>query len=139
MLVKTANARMNPAVVELHAEDAAFLAAQRRRAMDGPRYQLIDLYDLEDRLSGHLGALFRSDEYEAEAAVSSQEELDYGTVFVAACSAFHRSDRLEISHLIALGGNSEVTEALSAAAAWCAPTVVAEHPVHVNIVAAGDL
>ena len=118
---------MNPTVLRLHAEDAAYLAAQRRRAIDGPRYRLVDLYDLEDRPSGHLDALFLSGEAGAEAAAVGPKEHGYAEVFVAACTAFRRDDAIEIGRLTALAVNAEVAEALPAAAAWCAPAAVAEH------------
>ena len=123
------NPRLNQDIVRVHAEDAAFVADLRRMALDGPNYRLLDLYDLESRLHGHLDALALSGETAAERAAENLAlEAGYGEIFVAGYLALRRSDTAELDRLLAIAGGSERrAEALAAAAAWCPPAAVAEN------------
>ncbi len=49
--------RVNIEVLRIHVEDAGFLLVQRDLALEAPNYRLIDIYDLEQRLFGHLDAI----------------------------------------------------------------------------------
>ena len=47
---------INRRILRLHAENAAFVVSQLRRGQDGPSFRLVDIFDLECRLAGHLDA-----------------------------------------------------------------------------------
>lgn len=51
------NRQVKEDLLRIHAEDAAFVLSQRALAVEAPNYRLIDIYDLEQRLIGHLDAL----------------------------------------------------------------------------------
>ncbi|WP_096787827.1 hypothetical protein [Rhodobacter sp. CZR27] len=55
-------------ILRIHAEDAAFLLTQRDLALETPNHRLIDIYDLEQRLQGHLDALVLAHEAGCETA-----------------------------------------------------------------------
>lgn len=123
------NALMNLDLLRLHAEDAAFVAAHRRRAQDGPNYRLIDLYDLESRLQGHLTALVSCGQAGAAAADDLFSlEAGYGETFVAGYIALRKGDKDKIARLLKIAdGSADCAQALAAAASWCAPIDIAPY------------
>lgn len=122
-------ALLGPDILRLHAEDAAFVAALRRRAQDGPNYRLIDLYDLESRLQGHLTALVLCRQAGAAAAYELlSRETGYGETFVTGHAALRNGDKDEIARLLELADNSaDCAQAMAAAASWCATAEIAPH------------
>lgn len=113
----------SPRVLRLHAENAAFLAGIVALSRDGPATRLVDLYDFERRLSGHLDALRLAGHAGLEAALLALEENPgSGEVF----AAFHLSllmrpsARLE-DHLNGVEMSPAMIEALAQAAAACPP------------------
>jgi uncharacterized protein (TIGR02270 family) len=122
-------ALLNQEIVRLHAEDGAFVAALRRRALDGPNYRLIDLYDLENRLRGHLDALVLcGDAGNAAAKEQLSRESAYGEAFVAGYVALQNHDAEGIARLLELAeGSTDCARAVAAAASFCVPAHIAEH------------
>ncbi|MER8695794.1 hypothetical protein NKI77_22315 [Mesorhizobium opportunistum] len=79
-----------PAIVDQHAEDAAFLWSRRRREIDGPLLDEIDIGRIDQRLDANLQGLFASGE--AAWAAASARFSDYPEapeLFVMACLALH--------------------------------------------------
>jgi uncharacterized protein (TIGR02270 family) len=114
---------INRRILRLHAENAAFVASQLRLGQDGPNFRLVEIFDLESRLAGHLDALVMGREAGLELALETLAvAAEYGEVF----SAFHlclnaRPDAglADIAPAEALVWDQ--VAALGAAAAWCAP------------------
>ncbi|QIA24478.1 hypothetical protein [Mesorhizobium sp. AA22] len=79
-----------PAIVDQHAEDAAFLWSRRRREIDGPLLGEIDIGRIDQRLDANLEGLFASGE--AAWAAANARFSDYPEapeLFVMACLALH--------------------------------------------------
>ncbi len=114
---------LNRRILRLHAENAAFVAAQLRLGRDGPNFRLVELFDLECRLAGHLDALVMAREVGVELALENLAvAAEYGEVFTAFHLALHARPDLALDAI----APPEVllwdqVEAIGAAAAWCAP------------------
>ncbi|UCI07107.1 hypothetical protein [Mesorhizobium sp. B1-1-8] len=79
-----------PAIVDQHTEDAAFLWMRRRREIDGPVLNQIDIGRIDQRLDADLEGLFASGE--AGWAAANARFSDYPQapeLFVMACLALH--------------------------------------------------
>lgn len=118
---------LNLRILRLHAENAAFVAALHRHGLDGPNFSLIDLYDLENRLAGHLDALVMADSAGFELA---KENLDiafgYGEVFTLFHIALRQNPGIALADLLpAAACDWGQVSALGGAAAWCAPDLIA--------------
>ena len=117
----------NRRILRLHAENAAFVAAQLRMGQDGPNFRLVEIFDLESRLAGHLDALVMGREAGVELALETLAiAAEYGEVFTAFHLLLHARADLPLSDI----APAEVllwdqVAALGAAAAWCAPTLMA--------------
>ncbi|MFQ6755223.1 hypothetical protein V6Z72_12815 [Cereibacter sphaeroides] len=85
---------LEPRILRLHAENAAFLADRIAMARDGPNERALDLFDLEARLGGHLTALRRAGAAGLEAALMALDaEPGPGEILVAATlSLGHRPE-----------------------------------------------
>ena len=118
---------INRRILRLHAENAAFVAWQLRLGQDGPNFRLVEIFDLECRLAGHLDALVMGRDAGLDLALEGLAiAAEYGEVF----TAFH----------LCLCGRPDVAlsdvappdvllwdqvAALGAAAAWCPPEQLA--------------
>jgi uncharacterized protein (TIGR02270 family) len=117
----------NRRILRLHAENAAFVAAQLRLGQDGPNFRLVEIFDLESRLAGHLDALVIGREAGVELALETLAiAAEYGEIFTAFHLFLHARPDLALTEL----APPEVlvwdqVAALGAAAAWCAPTLMA--------------
>ncbi|EYD77437.1 HEAT repeat protein [Rubellimicrobium mesophilum DSM 19309] len=117
---------LNSKVLRLHAENAAFLARQVELARDGPVERLVDLYNFEGRLNGHLTALSLAGGAGLDMAL---EALDEGQGFGEILVALHLSLRLRpngdlVAHLPANVLTASNAPALGAAVALLAPMVI---------------
>lgn len=114
---------LNRRILRLHAENAAFVSSQLRRAQDGPNFRLVELFDLECRLGGHLDALVMGRDAGLELALETLAiAAEHGEVFTAFHLCLHARPDLALAAL----APPEVLAwdqlpALGAAAAWCAP------------------
>lgn len=121
---------LNLRVLRLHCENAAFLAAQLPFAQDSPAHRMVDLYDLEDRLSAHLEALALAGPVALDLALAQLAAADdaarMGEVHVAAALALRLSPEADLARLLP-GIDLTATEAetVGAAASACPPEVVA--------------
>lgn len=117
----------NRRILRLHAENAAFVAAQLRLGRDGPNFRLVEIFDLESRMGGHLDALVIGRDTGVELALETLGlAAEYGEVFAAFHLLLHARPDLPLSAI----APPEVllwdqVAALGAAAAWCAPELMA--------------
>lgn len=70
--------RKNLEILRIHVEDAGFLLVQRDLALEAPNYRLIDIYDLEQRLFGHLDAIVHAKDAGAQCALEHAKETGNG-------------------------------------------------------------
>jgi uncharacterized protein (TIGR02270 family) len=114
---------INRRILRLHAENAGFVASQLRLGQDGPNFRLIEIFDLESRLAGHLDALVLGREAGLELALESlATAAEFGEVFTVFNLCLHHRPDAALPDL----APPEVliwdqVAALGAAAAWCAP------------------
>lgn len=118
---------LNLRILRLHAENAAFVAALHRRGLDGPNFSLIDLYDLENRLAGHLDALVMAGHAGYRLAGENLNiAVGYGEVFTLFHVALRQNPGVALADLLpAAACDWAQVAALGAAAAWCAPDLIA--------------
>jgi uncharacterized protein (TIGR02270 family) len=118
---------LNLRILRLHAENAAFVAALLRRGLDGPNFGLIDLYDLENRLAGHLDALTMAGQAGQTLAMENVAiTAGYGELFTQFHVALRQNPAIALVDLVPadLLLWPEV-EAFGAAASWVAPDQIA--------------
>jgi uncharacterized protein (TIGR02270 family) len=114
---------LNRRILRLHAENAAFVAAQLRLGQDGPNFRLVDIFDLECRLGGHLDALVMGREVGMELALENLAvAVEYGEVFTVLHLGLHARPDLALAALAPPEALIwDQVEAMGAATAWCAP------------------
>ncbi len=114
---------INRRILRLHAENAAFVASQVRLGQDGPNFRLVELFDLESRLGGHLDALVMGREAGVELALETLAiAAEFGEVFTAFHVCLHARPDLPLADIAPPEALIwDQVEALGAAAAWCAP------------------
>jgi uncharacterized protein (TIGR02270 family) len=110
--------------LRIHAEDAAFALSHRALACEAPNYRLVDLYDLEQRLVGHLDALVLSKEVGSGVALEvacADGDRDSAAVLLHVALRLGREDLIE--RVSGLGppedGNCAFRRRLAEAASWC--------------------
>jgi uncharacterized protein (TIGR02270 family) len=123
---------INRRILRLHAENAGFVASQVRLGQDGPNFRLVELFDLESRLAGHLDALVMGHDAGLELALEAPAiAAEYGEVFTAFHLCLHARPGADLSDIappdVLLW---DQVAALGAAAAWCAPDRIAERMRH---------
>ncbi len=123
---------VNRRILRLHAENAGFVASQLRLGHDGPNFRLVELFDLESRLAGHLDALVMGSDAGLELALETLAmAAEYGEVFTAFHLFLHARPGILLSDIappeVLLWGQ---VAALAAAAGWCAPDLIAERMRH---------
>jgi uncharacterized protein (TIGR02270 family) len=121
---------LNLRVLRLHCENAAFLAAQWPLAQDSPAHRMVDLYDLEDRLSAHLEALALAGPVALDLALEGLATADAGAnrgeLHVAAALALRLRAGAELAQLLpdpAL--TMAAAEPIGLAAAMLPPALIA--------------
>jgi uncharacterized protein (TIGR02270 family) len=111
-------------ILRIHAEDAAFVLSQRALACEAPNYRLVDLYDLEQRLVGHLDALVLANDAGGEVALDIAEtngDCDSVAVLLHVALRLGREDLIDqISELVPLDdGGCHFRRRLAEAVSWC--------------------
>ncbi|MBL8288647.1 MAG: hypothetical protein JNL85_11750 [Rubrivivax sp.] len=100
-------ARHIPALLDIHAEDLAFLWGQRRAALDSPEQTLRDFAGLNERIEAHIQGLLVApadalrQRLEATLADSADGNADRDEVFTAAVAALRCDDRTLAPQVIA--------------------------------------
>ena len=123
----------NPEILRIHVEDAGFVAFQRVAALEAPNYRLIDIFDLEERLRGHLQALAVGGMAAEEVLLAYVNDGDAeaaGTLLHVGLTN-QRMDLIEAA-LAAVGeadpeDQSDVRAALARMAGWCSAEVLSPH------------
>lgn len=87
------SALVNHQIVARHAEDAAFLWSQRRRACNEPHYTLLDLQSLDERVEANLEGLRVAADRGWEACRANLENMSLGEVFALGALAFSSGRR----------------------------------------------
>lgn len=120
---------LNLRVLRLHCENAAFLAAQLPFAQDSPAHRMVDLYDLEDRLSAHLEALALAGtaglDLALEQLASADAEARSGELHVAATLALRLRPEADLARLLPVPVTPAEARMIGVAAADCPPATVA--------------
>lgn len=116
------NPAVIPAIIEQHAEEAAFLWILRRHAVHAPHYKLKDLAKLDGRVEAHLDGLRIAG---AEGWRFCEEGLRFGEageVFAAAVLALENRDMGKLEEVIAVAEQSPDSVAgLVSALGWVEP------------------
>lgn len=106
-------------IIEQHAEEAAFLYAQRSNAVVAPHYSLKDLSRLDSRLLAHLDGLNIARGSGWKTLEGVLKEREQGDVFVAASVAFASADRRDGEELFRFcAAAPECWSEVSAALGW---------------------
>lgn len=118
---------INRRILRLHAENAAFVASQLRLGQDGPNFRLVELFDLECRLGGHLDALVMGRAAGVELALENLAlAAEFGEVFTAFHVCLHARPDLPLASIAPPEALIwDQVAALGAAASWCAPDLMA--------------
>ena len=113
--------RVNYAVVQRHAEEAAFLWTQRDRAVASPSFSLRELTQLDDRIEGHLDGLALAKDVGRGICLELLALEEPGEVFVAAALAVESSSQelFAAALEVALAGD-ELSRPLISALGWVA-------------------
>ena len=91
---------INRRILRLHAENAGFVASQVRLGQDGPNFRLVELFDLESRLGGHLDALVIGRDAGLELAMETLAiAAEYGEVFTAFHLCLHAQPGLDLTEI----------------------------------------
>jgi len=114
------NKRFIPAIIDRHAEDAAFLWLLRDAAVGEPHYSLMDLAQLDNRVEAHLDGLRIAGDAGWSACMAMLEaNSEPGEVFAAAALAFQGGDGKRIDTVVNAGSSSpENFRALVSALGW---------------------
>lgn len=120
------SALVNRAVVEQHAEDAAFLWTQRERATTQPHYSLRDLTRLDERVEAHLHGLRIAGDAGWEACRELLAGEAPGAAFALGALAFGGSDAARVDAALAAELSPEgARHGFAAALGWLEATQAA--------------
>jgi uncharacterized protein (TIGR02270 family) len=115
------------AIVEQHAEEAAFLWCQRDRATDAPHYARRHLARLDERVEAHVDGLRVAGERGWEIALAQLEQhRDAGEMFAVAALALGTGDAARIEAMVALAAQKpETLYGFFGAVGWSEPSAIA--------------
>ncbi|MGD9507415.1 MAG: TIGR02270 family protein [Geminicoccaceae bacterium] len=115
-----------PAIVEQHAEEAAFLWILRDRAVDAPNYKLHHLAQLERRIEAHLDGLRLAGQVGREiAAIQLDRFREPGELFTATVLALEGGDRCGLDAALDIAANTPTARrGLLGAIGWVSPHVL---------------
>lgn len=119
--------KVNLAILRTHCEDAAFLFTLREKAIEAPNYRIIDVYDIEERMRGHLAAILCAGEAGASIAADVlAENRGSGEMFVASHVAVHLQGARGVERLLEEADPDPIDErAVAVSLAWCLPALLA--------------
>src|SRR5262245_56308405 len=92
------------AVVEQHAEEAAFLWTTRERAVHASHYSLKDLSGLDERVEAHLDGLRIAGQFGWQLCEQVLDNEEAGKLFTAAVLAFDSGDTGRMHRVLEKGG-----------------------------------
>jgi uncharacterized protein (TIGR02270 family) len=106
-------------VVRQHAEEAAFLWTQRRRAVHEPHYALKDLAVLDERVEAHIDGLRVAGDIGWRRCKANLENLGPGEVFAVGVLAFGAGERERMTEALQAGcACPRTTPGLVSALGW---------------------
>ena len=106
-------------IINIHAEESAFLWLLRDAAAEAPHYNLEELKDLEDRIEAHLDGLRIAKDSGWEFVEQALDHKEPGEVFVATVLAFESNDKQRLSKTFeAAFANEDTLRGLSSALGW---------------------
>ena len=88
-----------PVVLDLHVEEAGFLAILRDYALRAPHYDLDDLGKLDERIDAHLDGLRIAGQAGLEALLAQLDPHAIGEMFASAVLAFEAANAKVLSRL----------------------------------------
>jgi uncharacterized protein (TIGR02270 family) len=110
-------------IVERHAQNASFLWHLRDRATGRPRFALIHLARLDERVEAHLDGLRVAEDAGWEICKAALPEGEGGEVFAAALLAIERDDLRGIAHVLdASVGDPARARGIVSALGWAPPS-----------------
>jgi len=114
------------AIVEQHAEEAAFLWCQRDRATDAPHYARRHLARLDERVEAHVDGLRVAGERGWEIALAQlQQHREAGEMFAVAALALGSGDAARIDAMVALAAQKpETLYGFFGAIGWSEPSAI---------------
>jgi uncharacterized protein (TIGR02270 family) len=113
------NPSVIPAVIEQHAEEAAFLWLLRDAAGHAPHYDLADLAHLDDRVEAHIDGLRIAGETGWEICKEALGREEAGEVFATAVLAYESGDQDRIQTVLEAGiASLETFRGLVSALGW---------------------
>lgn len=115
-------------LLRVHCEDAAFLFELREKAIEAPNYRIIDVYDLEERIRGHLTAVLSAQEAGAAMAADVlNENQGSGEIFLAAYVVLNRTGMKGLVTFLDQWDADLLNErAFTLALAWCKPELLSQ-------------
>jgi len=107
------------AVIEQHAEEAAFLWTARDQAVLSPSYSLRDISALDERVEAHLDGLRIAGPFGWQICDHTLDQPEPGIVFAAAVLAFESRDTDRIRRVLEIGRlTPELQRGLISALGW---------------------
>ncbi len=106
------------AVVEQHAEDAAFLWTARQVAITAPDVRLDDLIRLDERLDANLDGLRIAGKAGAKIAISALDGGEAGEVFAAAVLAAEDGEGGRLARMMESAAGEDGVTGISGALGW---------------------
>jgi len=108
-----------PAVINQHAEEAAFLWLLRDMAVREPHYSLNDLAKLDDRVEAHIDGLRIAGDQGWEICREELEWKEPGEIFAAALPAFEKGNDSRIQTVLdACSESPELSRGIVSALGW---------------------
>lgn len=99
-----------PVVLDLHVEEASFLAVLRGYALHAPHYDLDDLRKLDDRIDAHLDGLRIAGSTGLDTLVAQLDPQAIGELFASTVLAFEAANATVLSQLGAHMRSAEQTQ-----------------------------
>jgi len=116
------------AVVEQHAEEAAFLWTTRDRAVHAPHYSLKDLSGLDERVEAHLDGLRVAGQFGWQLCEQALDNEEPGKLFAAAVLAFDSGDTGRMHRVLEKGCCApELEREIISALGWLSFSIVEGH------------
>jgi len=106
-------------VLEIHADEIAFLYAQRKNAIKSPVFYLNDITHLDNRISGHVDGLLLGGEKSWQFCEQGLDFQECGEVFTAAYFSINCKDFTKLDLVFEVAGEDpELLDAISDAFIW---------------------
>ena len=106
-------------VLEIHADEIAFLYVQRKNAINSPAYYLNDLAHLDNRIKGHIDGLLLGGEKSWQLCEQGFDFEECGEVFTAAYFSINSKDFNKLDIVFEVAGEDPILlDAIADAFIW---------------------